>query len=452
MPVPDEKELPPSPAEKVLPPQVIIAPVVVVPVIVPVSVPAPALETPRAEAACGNVPAAPENPSFFPPPPRAAPKSLFGHFFGKIGGAGFLASVLFHGALMIFAIFWVFAESVVPAEADSVFVSGSGGASASGAGTRGEFSAKVFRKAPAPAASPKIISSGKNAKIALPEASAMLGNAGVSLRSAFGGNAGLGGDGNGADAAGASGFGGGIGAGTGIGIGGGKNHLGKFKMLLGAKVEARRIAVYLDCSGSMKPYLDAVKAEIYEKFPDADVFAYSGAQTEIHDGCVVGGKDFKAKQLAALKKKPAEDETDSARLSSQGRAIHRKYAAHFRAGTLGAWLDVLSRERYDALVVFSDFRDGARQRRGGKTVFADSSYSPTPDARDARERKWEADWRSAFARSGAPKLYLFSAGTRPQAFLEACVSASGGEIAFPELKSGGVSRRKKTGAGMRDSP
>lgn len=184
----------------------------------------------------------------------------------------------------------------------------------------------------------------------------------------------------------------------------------------------------------MRSFLPAVKEEIYEKFPDADVFAFSGTGIEVRDGEILGGKNMKAKTLAGIRKKRADDETDVAKLSGAARILHRKYADHFAAGTAGAWLDVFSRERYDALVIFSDFRDGIRQRRGEKTVFADSSYSPMPDARDARERKWEADWLAAFSRAGAPKLYLFSVRAQPQEFLQKCVSASGGEIVILDLK------------------
>lgn len=417
------------------PPQVIIVSTVVVPVAVPVPVPVPIAvpagkdaAVPAAESCVGNPPSVPAASALKFPSNAPAAK-----FFRKIGGAGFLASAGLHLFLLIFAVFWVFSESVVPAEAESVFVSGSGGGNA---GTRAErFSERAVRRKPNPLPT-KIVSANKNPALTLPAMPEIRAPAAkFSLR----GGAGTGAAGDGADAAGtSSGFGGGLGSGTGIGVGGGKNHLGKFKTLLGAKIEAQRIAVYLDCSGSMARHLDAVKAEIYEKFPDADIFSYSGAQTEVHDGSVVGGRAFKAKQLAALRRRAAEDATDSARLSPQGKTIYRKFAPHFAAGTLGAWLDVMSRERYDALVVFSDFRDGVRQRRGGKTVFADSSYAPSADGRTARERKWESDWRAAFSRAGAPKLYLFSAGTAPQTFLESCVSASGGESVALDLK-----KRKK---------
>lgn len=413
-------------------PQVIVAPVVVVPVIVPVpvAVPAPSAEKlpggndfsdgEKGVDSSASVPA--KNP--LSPPPRV---SAAGKFWRKIGGAGFLFSFLLHVLFIAFAIFFIVSEERFVPEAEAMFVSGSGGST----------EARKSKGCSYPKPKPldiKITTVSRTAEIVLPEMPKLATLRGNVKFSAAGGTAFGAGEGVGADAAGTAGFGGGIGAGTGVGIGGGKNHLGKFKTLLGAKIQAQRIAVYLDCSGSMKSFLPAVKAEIYEKFPDADIFAFSGAQTEVHDGNVVGGRSFKAKQLVALKRKPAADETETAKLSAQGKAIHKKHAAHFAAGTLGAWLDVLSRERYDALVVFSDFRDGVRQRRAGKTVFADSSYSPAPDSRSERERKWEAEWRGAFSRAGAPKLYLFSVRAQPQDFLEKCVSASGGEITVLNLK------------------
>ena len=149
---------------------------------------------------------------------------------------------------------------------------------------------------------------------------------------------------------------------------------------------------------------------------------------------LIGARTMRAKDVAAIgRRKKADDATEASRLSGRGKTVYGRYAAHFSAGVLGAWLDVFLRERYDALVVFSDFRDGIRQRRDGKTVFADSSYAPADDARTPRERRWEADWLAAFARSGAPKLYLFSVRATPQDFLKKCVEASGGEVSVLDL-------------------
>ena len=55
----------------------------------------------------------------------------------------------------------------------------------------------------------------------------------------------------------------GLGQGQGIsfdGMGDSRTLVGKFVM--GASIRAQRIAVYLDCSGSMRPYLTQVTLEI----------------------------------------------------------------------------------------------------------------------------------------------------------------------------------------------
>ena len=431
---------PPAPSENSAP-RIIIAPTVIVPVVVAVPVPVPAASSSENEnLSSGNASLSSEGKTesagALPEFPRASPPGAFSAFWKKFGGAGFVASSLFHFALIVGALLFVVAEVDVPAEkAAAAFVSGSGGGASGTRGADRSRAEKLFRRGPREIRAPKIVSRAADAKIALPEMPEIRFAGALGFSGKLGGNAAsASGGGKGGGASGLSGFGGGIGAGTGVGIGGGGNHLGKFKVLLGTKVHARRIAVFLDCSGSMKKHLPAVKAEIYEKFPDADVFAYSGAGIEARDGEIVGARTMRAKDVAALgRRKKAEDATEAARLSGRGKTVYGRYAAHFSAGVLGAWLDVFLRERYDALVVFSDFRDGIRQRRDGKTVFADSSYAPADDARTPRERRWEADWLAAFARAGAPKLYLFSVRAQPQDFLKKCVETSGGEVSVLDL-------------------
>lgn len=363
----------------------------------------------------------------------------------KFGGTGFVISAIFHFALFTLALFLVFSNPISREPEQTEFVSGSGGQSAGIARSQTE---RAFRRPPEEFAR-KITSRAKTAKIAIPEIpklAPMQCASRVSL-SKFSGNAS---GGNGDGSVGGNGFGGGLGNGIGVGIDDGENFLGKFKtkMLLGAKIQAEKIAVYLDCSSSMKRRLPAVKEEIYKNFPDADVFAYSGAGTEVLDGAVVGGRAMRAKTLAALKRKRADDETETGKLSGAGRVIYKRYAAHFAAGTAGAWLDIMSHERYDALVIFSDFRDGIRQRRDGKTIYADSTYSPTDDdARTSQERRWETEWLSAFSRGGAPKLYLFSTKSRPQELLEKCAEKSGGSVTILNFKKSPPKKSSRSGRG-----
>lgn len=440
-------------------PQVIYVPVPVVVVPVPVPIPVPASEnSPNAgvpEKSPKTVPAdgaheTPHEGDFRAGVPHFGNGAL-ARFWRRAGGTGFVVSALFHFALFIFALFYVFAEIRVSEPDEAAFVSGAGGQSA---GISRNQTERAFRMKPRELSQAKIVSQSAAAKIAMPAlpkfslARKPARGAGTADFSENPDGNGSGGSGDGNSAAGTANFGGlggGAGTGLGVGIGEGKNFLGKFKTLLGAKIQAQKIAVYLDCSGSMRHWLEAVKAEIYEKFPDADIFAYSGAGTEVIDGAVVGGRAMRAKTLAAIKKKRADDETETAKLSGAGRVIYKKFAANFAAGTAGAWLDVMSRERYDALVIFSDFRDGIRQRRGSKTVYADSTYSPAADARTEKEKRWEKEWTDAFSRKGAPKLYLFSVRPQVQDFLEKCASASGGSVTILDLKK----KSEKTGRGKK---
>lgn len=420
-------------------PQVVVVPTVVVPVVVPVPVAIPVAVPAKnadcfGEAECADKPAAEE------PVVRRerTAEGAFSRSWKRFGGTGFAVSAVFHFALVIFALFYAFSALEDSTPDVSAFISGSGGSSAA----RGErFSQKAFRKIQE-VRSPKIFSKNRETSVVLPELPKMPAVKSLGFSGGLRGS-GEGDPSGGSDISGSLGSGGGIGLGSGVGIGNGSNYLGKFKTLLGAKIKARKIAVYLDCSGSMKSFLPAVKEEIYEKFPDADVFAFSGAKTEVADGEILGGRAMRAKKLAAFKGKRANDETEANKLSGQGRVIYGKFSGHLAAGALGAWIDIFLRERYDALVVFSDFRDGIRQRRDGKTVYADSSYAPADDERTPRERAWEKEWGSAFSRKNAPKLYLFSVKTPPQDFLRTCVEHSGGEITILNLKKRRNAERDK---------
>jgi len=180
------------------------------------------------------------------------------------------------------------------------------------------------------------------------------------------------------------GSGGGIGTGRGMGSGGGKNFVAK--PVMGANIFSQRLAVYFDASASMLPYLERVEAEIRDKFPDADVYLSNGVFIDVHDNEIVGGDKFKGapylnRPTGAGSKKNAKGElvpteTNVNKLTSQGRAIYKKYAANFKTGSVGGWIDILKDDRtYDALIVFSDFQDGVRQIRT-KAIGNVPAYKP----------------------------------------------------------------------------
>lgn len=200
--------------------------------------------------------------------------------------------------------------------------------------------------------------------------------------------------------------------------------------VMGALIRAQRVAVYLDCSGSMRPYLERVESEIRREFPDADVFRFDGARIVGLDDDVVYGRSFRG-TAPRLTEGPSQTQAES--LTERGRQLFARIREPCEKGSLGAWLDRLQVEPYDALVVFSDFQDGVRiyhdlPRSGPRLVYSDSSYHPLAGPRQAAYR-WELSWLERFARApagGAPRLYLFSVSREPQAFLQRCVRVSGG--------------------------
>jgi hypothetical protein len=124
--------------------------------------------------------------------------------------------------------------------------------------------------------------------------------------------------------------------------------------------------------------------------------------------------------------------------------VQAKVRTACEKGSLGAWMDRLLVEPYDALVVFSDFQDGVRlyetKKGEPKMVYSDSTYHKFGGAPKGQTR-WQREWLDAFAKGAqgrGPRLYLFSVQQEPQAFLRACVTASGGSwTSVSWLRKGG---------------
>ena len=347
--------------------------------------------------------------------------------FFRGNGAGFTASAIVHAAFLIFALFWITERIRKAPEEETVqaFVTGSGGGQG---GENQAHRAKAHKVIPP--RPPKILSKSASATIALPEFNVKMPaptSFSQSIASLSAGGLANGGSGFG------GGSGGGIGTGIGIGIGNGKNLVGAFapRKVMGANIVAEKVAVYLDCSGSMSPYLPQVRNEIYDKYPDADIFEFDGIRTLVHDGEIIGGKHYKDKSPVNNRYGIRLDGTEKEKLSNNGKRIHKKYATNFEQGSVGAWIDIMMNERYDALVIFSDFQDGIRQySKDGKTIFADSSYQPTEtDERKNRDIRWQNRWHATLKRrKNSLRSYLFTIGINPQKFLADCVELSSGAI------------------------
>jgi hypothetical protein len=285
----------------------------------------------------------------------------------------------------------------------------------------------------------RITSKSSTASVALPDLPALSPSSMMSGMTAGGASKGFGG-----------GSGGGIGAGKGVGVGNGRNFVGK--PVMGAKIMASRIAVYLDASGSMRPYLDRVESEIRRQFPEADIFRYNGIWTNVVDGEVVGGRKQKGDAGFGPPQDPGSFSTDPKTLTADGKAVFRKWDENFRRGSVGAWLDVMMRDRnYDALVLFSDFQDGFTQYdKDGSVIFQENSRGNVNN-RKSKDTRWEQDWISTFSKAQAgmgPRLYCFTTQVTPQKLIATCVEASGGEIKDVSwLRNGGGPPPSAGGAG-----
>ncbi len=365
-------------------------------------------------------------------------------FWSRFGGEGFIVSVGVHVALILIAAFLIISVTKESSKKDpNSFATGAGGGSAGDKAKNYETKIKPKNvKALAKNVS-RITSKSTTATISLPELPTSSSASMISGMMSGGSSKGFGG-----------GSGGGIGSGMGVGVGNGKNFIGR--PVMGAKIFAQRIAVFMDASGSMQGYLDRVESEIRKQFPDADVYMYNGLFITAQDGLVLGGKRFKGQPVRSSG--TGARETDPKKLTGSGKTILKKYDDNFKQGSAGAWIDIMKEERaYDALVLFSDFQDGVTQYRikgekadsnvqggGFPIVYYDginTSIARGNDTRKPEEKRWEQEWLKAFndARDGkGPRLYLFSTQIEPQELLSKCATGSGGQVKMVTwLRTGG---------------
>jgi len=365
-------------------------------------------------------------------------------FWRRFGGEGFIVSVGIHAILVLIAAFLIISVTKESSKKDpNSFATGAGGGSAGDKAKMYDTKVKPKNVKTLAKNASRITSKSATATISLPDIPASSSASMISGMMAGGSSKGFGG-----------GSGGGIGSGMGVGVGNGKNFIGR--PVMGAKIFAQRIAVYMDSSGSMTPYLDRVEAEIRKQFPDADVFMYNGLFIYAQDGFVTGGKRFKGQPVRSFG--TGARETDPKKLTGSGKNIYKKYDDNFKQGSAGAWLDIMKDEKgYDALVLFSDFQDGVTQYRikgekadanvqggGFPVVYYDgirTDIARGSDSRKPDEKRWEQEWLKAFndARDGrGPRLYLFSTQVEPQELLTKCATGSGGQIKMVTwLRTGG---------------
>ena len=316
-----------------------------------------------------------------------------------------------HGLLVVVACWVVFHEPAPPPKQEFTAHAVAGGKSGGPPKTH-----PIARKPKVHIPQKRLTSKSASATLELPPMKAMTPDMGLAGLS--------GGQGKG-------GFGRGLGSFGGNGLGTGLGNRAGFvgRPVMGAFIRAKRVAVYLDCSGSMRSYLPRVEAEIRKQFPDADVFRFDGARVVGLGDVVVYGRRFHG-NAPRLREGPTQTALET--LTPNGRSVQAKVRTACEKGSLGAWMDRLLAESYDALVVFSDFQDGVRlyetKKGEPKMVYSDSSYHKVGGVQKGHTR-WQREWLEAFGKApqgAGPRLYLFTVQKEPQAFLQACVAASGG--------------------------
>lgn len=388
-----------------------------------------------------------ERSSDEPSPPPLAQIGLGGmvrHLLQRLLSIrGLVVSLFIHLMLMTIAIVWVVANISEKNPKQPEFIAtGSGGGAAGERAKILEHNLQQKKQKTLAKKVSRISSKNLNAQVVLPD---LKSNALSidSLASKLSGSSSKGFGG---------GSGGGIGAGKGVGVGNMRNFVGK--PVMGARINATKVAVFMDASKSMGRYLDRVEAEIRKQFPTADVFMYAGVWTNVKDDVIIGGSRYKG--TTGRTGAPPVKFTDPDKLTTNGKRIFKQYDDNFKTGCVGAWIDIMRNERaYDGLVIFSDFQDGVTQYRSPKgdksdsystrdatIIYCDSVRSRLPtDDRKPTEKRWEDELVSAFAaaKSGrGPRLYLFSTEIEPQPIFARCVAASGGQSKMVEwLRNGG---------------
>jgi hypothetical protein len=370
----------------------------------------------------------PDKPrQFYQQPIRYKPLSRFLLFLYNFGASGLAISLSVHALLLVLAIFFIVSMSVTNLKQEFA-LPGGGGGNGGDAPRDTEHRVSLAKRRDQERVLNKIRVKGVS-RIALPDAppeNKALVAALSNLRDASSGSGGGSGGGSGL------GRGLGIGGGSGPGFGGGYGRAYVGRPLLGMRIQGSKIAVYLDNSQSLVPYLGIVKQLIYEQFPTADIFELPGVKTTIVENAILGGK-HSAIGGSAADQFGKGSATRYSKLTQYGRELYKKYGPNFARGSVGAWVDILLYEQYDALIIFSDFQDG----------FHDDGWVTVAGAETWKTR-WLAQFQKAKAvKKEAPKLYLVSVQLPPQQEWRECVEASGGEITLKDVHTKGAGILKK---------
>lgn len=309
-----------------------------------------------------NVPPDPESilPDDFPQEVPVLPANS--GWWHRIGGGSLTISLIIH-ALVIILTLLIVRTLVTPPKETIEFLPGGGG------GGKGSEARIAEKKRAVSISAPKTrIATNVASNVSLPDIQTSMSDfSQLAVATPTGG--GIGGGEGGLRGSGKGGLMG-NGIGTGFGPGRGSGFIGL--PLFGQKIEARRMAVVLDISGSMYPFLPIVIKEVDKIAPGSTVI--------LHYGCGLDDKEIKNPELLNTTDKTFED--DKIVTSLQGSVtsamskterdalitmIKKRPKTYFvpSSGVGTTWvalLDVKLRDS-DAIYWFADFADNITKSR-----------------------------------------------------------------------------------------
>ena len=203
------------------------------------------------------------------------------NWWNRIGGGSLTISIIVHAVVILIAVLVVITKYFTPPEPIQ-FLPGGGG------GGKGNDARMVRMQRAASISTPKtrITAVSMGANVVLPDIQTSMSDfSALTIASTLGG--GMGGGEGGLRGKGKGGL---MGDGNGSGFGPGRgNGFISIPILFGQKIDARRIAVVLDMSGSMYPFLPVVIKEVDKVAPGSIVI--------LHYGCGLSDEEIEKPEL-----------------------------------------------------------------------------------------------------------------------------------------------------------
>lgn len=282
----------------------------------------------------------------------------------RVGGGSLTISLIIHAIVIVLAVVLVW-QVQKPAPETIEFLAGGGG------GGKGADAKLAERRRAAAMSAPRTrtISSSTNAEVALPDLQSTLTDlSSLSVSAPM-----AGGIGGGVGGISGSGQGGMMGNGIGTGFGPGRgNGFVSIPKIFGQAIDARRMAVVLDMSGSMYPFLPTVIKEVDKVAP--------GSTVVLHYGCGLNDENERAPKLESTSDREFLRDRIATSLLESGigsmteeerktllELVRKRPKTFFvPSSTVGTTWAALTDDRLkdaDAIYWFADFADGLSRER-----------------------------------------------------------------------------------------